>query len=103
MSCIRAIECYLEALSTSSTQPEQFNIINALTQFLSTRDPSDLTESDDLILSLLETLRETLKIDVQICIHGNGLDLLFQIASTLSSGFTVIGTYISCDFRFWMH
>lgn len=91
VSCIRALSLYLEALPQSSTSPQQANIITALSNFLSTKAPDDLTESDDLILSLLETLRETLKIDVRICIEGNGLDLLFQIASQLSQGFTVIG------------
>lgn len=92
VSCIRAMGTYLESLPASMTLPQQSPIISALTQFLSGRDPSDLTESDDLILGLLETLRATLNVDVRICVEGDGLNLLFQIASTLSAGFTVIGS-----------
>lgn len=92
VSCIRALSPCLESLPTSTTYPQQSPIISALTHFLSGRVPSDLMESDELILSLLDTLRATLNIDVRICVESDGLNLLFQIASTLSAGFTVIGS-----------
>lgn len=50
---------------------------------------SDLTESDDLLITLLETLRDTLLLDPRICITGDGLNLLFSVASQSASNFQV--------------
>lgn len=63
------------------------NITTGLTEFLSAKDMSDLEDSDDLLVTLVDTLRSAIQIDAHIAItEGSGaLDLLFTIAKHGSS------------------
>lgn len=81
VSCIRAMQLYLRALPPSITQPLQGTIITAITSYLSAQDLQELADSDDLMVTLVETLRDAIMIDTRICITANGLDTLFQVAS----------------------
>jgi hypothetical protein len=81
VSCIRAMQLYLRALPPSITQPLQGTIITAITSYLSAQDLQELADSDDLMVTLIETLRDAIMIDTRICITANGLDTLFQVAS----------------------
>ncbi|KAI8936326.1 hypothetical protein NX059_006742 [Plenodomus lindquistii] len=87
VSCIRATQCYLQALPHSVTQPLQQNIILAVTNYLSAQDMQELAEGDDLVITMVETLRDAILIDTRICITGNGLDTLFQVASYQANNF----------------
>ncbi|KAK5066495.1 hypothetical protein LTR16_010007, partial [Cryomyces antarcticus] len=89
VSCIRALQYYLTALPASTTLPVQETIISALAQYLSTQDLSDLNESDDLIVTLVETLRDAIMLDPRVCLTGAGLDLLFTIAGHGANNFQI--------------
>jgi hypothetical protein len=86
-SCIRATQYYLQALPHSVTQPLQGAVIDAITTYLSAQDIQTLAEGDDLIVTLVETLRDAILIDTRICITANGLDILFTLASRGANNF----------------
>lgn len=65
----------------------QSSIISALSNYLQTQDLQELAESDDLMVTLVETLRDAILLDTRICLTGAGLDLLFTIASHGASNF----------------
>ncbi|KAF1915063.1 armadillo-type protein [Ampelomyces quisqualis] len=87
VSCIRALQLYLAALPHSMTQPLQGAILTAITGYLSAQDLQELADSDDLMVTLVETLRDAILIDTRICITANGLDTLFQVASHGANNF----------------
>ena len=87
VSCIRALQFYLQALPHNVTQPLQGNIIHAIQNYLSAQDLQELADSDDLMVTLVETLRDAILIDTRICITANGLDLLFSVASHGANNF----------------
>jgi hypothetical protein len=87
VSCIRALQFYLQALPPNVTQPLQGNIVHAIQEYLSAQDLQELADSDDLMVTLVETLRDAILIDTRICITANGLDLLFSVASHGANNF----------------
>jgi len=87
VSCIRALQHYLQALPPAITQPFQTSIVTAISTYLQGQDMQDLAESDDLMVTIVETLRDAILLDPQICITGNGLDLLFTVASHGANNF----------------
>jgi hypothetical protein len=78
VSCIRAVQFYLEGLPLSFKQPLQNHIIQAVTGYLSAQDRETMAESDDLMVTILETLRDVILVDTRICIGANALDTLFR-------------------------
>ncbi|TKA25250.1 hypothetical protein B0A50_05948 [Salinomyces thailandicus] len=89
VSCIRALQYYLAALPTSMTHPRQGTVITSLAGYLNTRDLSDLMDSDDLLIAIIETLRDAILLDTSSCLHNGGLDLLFTIASKGAANFQI--------------
>lgn len=87
VSCIRAMQYYLQALPHVITQPLQATIISAITNYLGSQDLQELADSDDLMVTLVETLRDAILIDTRICITANGLNTLFQVASHGANNF----------------
>ncbi|KAL5118322.1 hypothetical protein ACEQ8H_003832 [Pleosporales sp. CAS-2024a] len=87
VSCIRSMQLYIQALPHAIIQPLQANIITAITSYLATQDLQELADSDDLMATLVETLRDAILIDTRICITANGLDTLFQVASHGANNF----------------
>ncbi|KAF2034948.1 ARM repeat-containing protein [Setomelanomma holmii] len=87
VSCIRAMQYYIQALPHNITQPLQGTIITTITTYLSSQDLQELADSDDLMVTLVETLRDAILIDTRICITANGLDTLFQVASHGANNF----------------
>jgi hypothetical protein len=87
VSCIRAMQFYLQALPASITQPLQGNIIHAIQEYLGAQDLQEIADSDDLMVTIVETLRDAILIDTRICITANGLDLLFTVASHGANNF----------------
>ncbi|KAI9801812.1 MAG: hypothetical protein M1825_003185 [Sarcosagium campestre] len=88
-ACIRVLQHYVQALPFSETQPLQAPIISAISNFFSAQDPDELADSDDLMVTLAETLRDTIGLDTRICIApGSGaLELLFTLASRAANNF----------------
>ncbi|KAI9836390.1 MAG: hypothetical protein M1819_001420 [Sarea resinae] len=83
VSCLRVLQDYLGALPSSLTLPLQGPIIASISTFLSSQDLEEFTDSDDLMVTLVETLRDAVMLDTRICIAPGSvaLELLFTIAS----------------------
>lgn len=90
VSCIRALQYYLQALPHSVTQPLQNTIIGAISTYLQGQDMQELADSDDLTVTLVETLRDAIMLDTRVCYTGTGLDLLFQVASHGANNFQLV-------------
>lgn len=81
VSAIRALSYYLQTLEPTTTQPLQGTILHAISSWISSKDLSDMEESDDLMITLLETLRHVILLDTRACLNGDGLSLILTIAS----------------------
>ncbi|RDI78933.1 hypothetical protein Vi05172_g11033 [Venturia inaequalis] len=89
VACIRAVQHYMHALPQAAVAPMQAPIITALTSYIHTQDLNDLNESDDLMVTLVETLRDAIILDTRVSLTSGGLDLLFTIASHGASNFNI--------------
>ena len=89
VSCIRALQYYLASLPPTMTLPHQPTMIAAISNFLNTQDFSDLNDSDDLLMTIIETLRDAILLDTSTCLTQGGLDLLFTVASRGASNFQI--------------
>ncbi|KAF2761809.1 ARM repeat-containing protein [Pseudovirgaria hyperparasitica] len=81
VSCIRAMQHYIQTLDRSVTAPLQEAMIAALSNYISAHDMADMAESEDLLVTFVESLRDAILLDIRVCFTGNGLDLLFTVAS----------------------
>ena len=89
VSCIRALQYYIASLPSSMTLPQQSNIIAAISDFFSNQDFNELVDSDDLLMTIVETLRDAISLDTSICLTGGGLDILFKVASRGAENFQI--------------
>ena len=89
VACIRAMQYYFQSVSPEVAKPLQANIITALSNYLQGQDINELADSDDLLVTLVETLRDAILLDTTVCLTGSGLDLLFTIASHSASNFNI--------------
>jgi hypothetical protein len=87
VSCIRALQDFLPALPPSSIKAVQIPIITKLSDFLSANDLREMPDSDDLKVTLADTLRDTIMVDPSIVLSSVALDVLFNIASNGSGSF----------------
>ncbi|KAI9794406.1 MAG: hypothetical protein M1816_005475 [Peltula sp. TS41687] len=89
VACIRSLQDYLQALPQNMKQPMQGAIIAAISHFFSTQDPNELLDSDELMVTLIETLRDTIALDSRTCIspESGALNLLFTVASKAPNNF----------------
>ena len=90
VSCIRALQFYIQALPKETTQPLQIAIISALSNYLQTIDLEELADADDLMVTLVETLRDAILLDPLMCLTGSGLDVLFTVASRGAVNFQLV-------------
>ncbi|CAD0109611.1 unnamed protein product [Aureobasidium uvarum] len=81
VSCIRSMQAYLQGVPSANNMSMQPAIINAIHTFVTELDFSDMDESEDVMIAIVETLRDAIMIDTRICLTGSGLDVLFTIAS----------------------
>lgn len=87
VSCIRALQFYLQALPRAITQPLQSNMIAAISAYMDSQDMNDIKDSDDLMVTLVETLRDAVLLDTRVSYEGTGLDLLFKLANHGANNF----------------
>ncbi|KAL8769459.1 MAG: hypothetical protein Q9209_004520 [Squamulea sp. 1 TL-2023] len=87
VSCIRALQDYLKTLPASSAREFQVQTVAAISNFISAQDLSDLKESEDLLDTLVETLRDAIMADPSLCLEHPALDVLFTMASYGASSF----------------
>ncbi|KAL8781858.1 MAG: hypothetical protein Q9213_005799 [Squamulea squamosa] len=87
VSCIRALQDYLKTLPASTAREFQVQTVAAISNFISAQDLSDLKESEDLLDTLVETLRDAIMADPSLCLEHPALDVLFTMASYGASSF----------------
>ncbi|KAK3378686.1 armadillo-type protein [Lasiosphaeria ovina] len=94
VSCVKAIEGFI---ATGIPADRQLSIILAIQNFLEAKDLTELEDADDLLVTLLETLRQAISMDMRIAIQpdSKAIDLLFVIAKHGASNFQV--TMIVCE------
>jgi len=90
VACIRALQFYLQAISKEVLLPVQDAIVSAVSDYISNQDLGELMASDDVAISLVETLRDAILLNANICLTGAALDVLFTIASQAANTFSVI-------------
>jgi len=89
VSCIRALQAYLSTVPPTTTLPLQSSIISSLSGFLEQQDLNELAESEDVLVVIVETLRDVILLHTRICLTGAGLDLLFTLARYGASNFQI--------------
>jgi hypothetical protein len=87
VSCIKAIQGFIKARTVPADR--QVPIIASISEFLYAKDLTDLEDADDLLVTLVESLRAAIEIDSRITISGDSgaLDLLFVLAKHGAANF----------------
>lgn len=78
---------YMKALPASRAPDFQKRTVAAISKFVSKLDLEDLKESEDLLDTLVETLRDTIMAAPSECLDHPALDILFTLASQGASSF----------------
>ncbi|KAL4919558.1 armadillo-type protein [Aspergillus aurantiobrunneus] len=87
VACLRALQDLLPSLSTNTTIPLQQPIISAISDFVSAHDLRESSDTDDLKVTLAETLRDTVMVNPSTVLTSTALDVLFNIASNGATNF----------------
>ncbi|PKX99415.1 putative importin beta-5 subunit [Aspergillus novofumigatus IBT 16806] len=87
VSCIRALQDLMASLPASTTVPLQVPVINALSEFIAAHDLQEPSESDDLKVTLAETIRDTIMVNPSVVLSSVAIDVLFNIASNGATNF----------------
>jgi len=87
VACIKTLQGFMKAHTVPADR--QLTIINAISEFLYAKDLTDLEDADDLLVTLVETLRDAIELDTRIAIapDNGALDLLFVLAKHGASNF----------------
>jgi hypothetical protein len=95
VACVKAVEGFIK--SGNVPQDRQIPIVAAVQQFLEAKDLTELEDADDLLVTLLDTLRSAINMDKRIAVHidSKAVDLLFLIAKHGASNFQV--TMVVCE------
>lgn len=95
VACAKAVEGFIK--SGNVPQDRQIPIVAAVQQFLEAKDLTELEDADDLLVTLLDTLRSAINMDKRIAVHidSKAVDLLFLIAKHGASNFQV--TMVVCE------
>ena len=81
VSGIRIMQRYLKVLPADKAQEFQVKTVAALGSFISSQDMSEVVDGEDLLDTLVETLREAITVDPAYTLEHPALDLLFSMAS----------------------
>lgn len=95
VACVKAVEGFIKSGHVSYDR--QGPVIAAIQQFLEGKDLTELEDADDLLVTLLDTLRSAINMEKTIAIRpdSNAIDLLFLIAKHGASNFQV--TMVVCE------
>ncbi|TVY58687.1 Importin subunit beta-5 [Lachnellula suecica] len=87
VACIKALQGFIKAHSVPADR--QVTIIASISEFLYAKDLTDLEDADDLLITLVESLRDAIELDTRIAIapDNGALDLLFLLAKHGASNF----------------
>ncbi len=89
VSCIRVLQDYLQGLPSTITEQAQGPVIAAISDYMTSHNLRDLDDSDDLKVTLVETLRDAIMVDTSAILEGPAIDLLFTLASEGASNFQI--------------
>ena len=81
VSCIRVMQRYLKVLPADKAQEFQIQTVAALGSFISAQDMREIVDGEDLLDTLVETLRDAISIDPAFSLEHPAVDLLFTMAS----------------------
>ena len=82
VSCLRVLQEYMKSLPASQAPDFQKQVVAAIAKYVSNIDLEDLKESgDDLLDTLVETLRDAIMAAPEHCLDHPALDILFTLAS----------------------
>ncbi|RAL04731.1 putative importin beta-5 subunit [Aspergillus ibericus CBS 121593] len=87
VSCIRSLQDLMPSLPSTATVPLQVAVVSALSDFVSAHDLSEQSESDDLKVTIAETLRDTIMVKPSIVLSSPAIDVLFNVASNGATNF----------------
>ncbi|PWY72213.1 importin beta-5 subunit [Aspergillus sclerotioniger CBS 115572] len=87
VSCIRSLQDLMPSLPPSATVHLQAAVISALSEFVATQDFSELSDSDDLKVTIAETLRDTIMVNPNVVLSSAAIDVLFAVASNGATNF----------------
>ncbi|KAI0132653.1 importin-beta domain-containing protein [Xylariales sp. AK1849] len=94
-ACIKAAEGFIKG--GAIRQPGQAKVVHAISQWVGSKDMTEIEEADDLLVSVAETLRAAINIDKRVTISPDvpALDLLFLIAKHGANNWQV--TMLICE------
>ena len=72
VSCLRVLQGYLKILPPARAQEFQVQTVAAISNFLSSHDLSEISDSEDLLDTLVETLRDAIMTDPTLCLEHHG-------------------------------
>lgn len=91
---VRILQDLMHSLPASVARPFQSTVISAISEFVSARDLREEAESDDLKVTLAETLRDTIMADPTVVLSSVAIDVLFSVASSGPENFQLTLTVI---------
>lgn len=91
---VRVLQDLMHSLPASAARPFQAPVISAISEFVSARDLREQVESDDLKVTLAETLRDTVMADPDVVLSSVAIDVLFNIASSGAENFQLTLTIV---------
>ncbi|KAL2809006.1 armadillo-type protein [Aspergillus granulosus] len=92
VACIRALQDLLPSASSNTTVPLQEPIISAISDFVSSHDLRESSDTDDLKITLAQTLRDTIMVNPSVVLTSAAIDVLFNIASNGATNFQLTMT-----------
>ncbi|KAL3478607.1 armadillo-type protein [Aspergillus californicus] len=87
VACIRTLQDLLPSISGDTTVHVQASIISAISDFVSAHDLRDSSDTDDLKVTLAETLRDAVMVNPSVVLSSAAIDVLFNIASNGATNF----------------
>ena len=81
VSSMRVLQQCLKVLPAGKAQQFQVQTVAAISGFLSSHDLSEANDTEDLLDTLVETLRDAIMTDPTLCLEHPALDVLFTMAS----------------------
>lgn len=94
VACIRVLQDLIPALPSSVASQYQATVVSAISEFVSAHDLREQVDSDDLKVTLAETLRDTIMADPTVVLSSGAIDVLFNIGSSGADNFQLTLTVI---------
>ena len=81
VSCIRVLRDCINAMSRPQAKDFQIPVVTVISEYLSSQDLDELADNEDLLNTMVETLRDAIQVDATLCLESAALDVLFTMAS----------------------